>query len=289
MTLRQDSGLGPTIPRRRLGNALRELRDDRGKTLADVAADLLFSTSKLSRLEKGQGPTQERDIRDLLDYYDQADTDLGERMRRWAEEGRESAWWQKEELLPPVTDHYIRYETAAAEIRGYVVHFVPSLLQTADYARALISAMSTTDQAEVDRLVELRLRRQEVIARAEYPVGIDVVLDESVLHRVVGSAPVMRGQLESLARSSELPNVSLRVARFTAGPHPALREGTFSHFRFRRAIDPDVVNIEGGVTDQYIEQPEQVDVYRRLLDGLRAIALDPLASTELILAMAGSY
>lgn len=289
MPLRQDQGLGPAIPRRRLGNVLRTLRDERDKTLAEVAGDLLFSTSKLSRLEKGQAPARERDLRDLLRYYGQTDTDLGKRMRRWAKEGREVPWWQREPLLPPVTDHYLRYETAAAEIRGYAVHFVPSLLQTAEYATALITAMNTDDPAEVDSLVGLRLRRQEVITRAQYPVAIDIVMDESVLHRVVGSAQVMRGQLEALARSSNLPNVSLRVVRFSAGPHPALAEGTFSLFRFRRAIDPDVVNIEGSVTDLYVEQPDQVEVYRNLLDGLRAASLDPPSSAEFILERAGSY
>jgi len=289
MAVRQSQGMGPVIPRRRLGNTLRALRAGSGRTLAQVASDLLFSTSKLSRLEKGQAPAFERDVRDLLRYYDQSETALGERMRRWAQEGREIAWFQREPLLSPVTEHYLRYETAAAQVHGYVVHFVPSLLQTADYARALILAMGSHDRSEVERLVDVRMRRQEIVTRVEYPVAVDIVMDESVLHRVVGSPPVMREQLHCLVRSARRPNVSVRVVRFSTGPHPALAEGAFSLFRFRREIDPDVVNIEGSVTDLYVEQPDQVEVYRRLLDGLRDTALDPHDSAELILDRAACY
>ncbi|MGQ0574812.1 MAG: helix-turn-helix domain-containing protein [Pseudonocardia sp.] len=289
MPVRQDSGLGPAIPRRRLGNALRELRDGRGKTLADVAGELLISTSKLSRLEKGQGPAQERDVRDLLDYYGQADTELGERMRRWAGEGREAPWWQQQEPLPSVTNQYMQYETAAAEISGYVAHFVPSLLQTPDYARAMYTALNADDPDGIESLVGLTMRRQEVITRASYPVGLDVVVDESVLHRLVGSPAVMHAQLVALADATERPNVVVRIFPFAAGPHAAIAEGVFSLFHFRRTIDHDVVNIEGRVVDAYVEQPADVQIYRRLLSGLRDSALSAADSTVFIRRVAQGY
>lgn len=283
-------GLGPAIPRRRLGAELRRLRHGKGKRLSEVADDLLISTSKLSRLEKGQGPARDRDMRDLLDYYGEADTELGERMWTWAREGRETPWWQETtEVLPPAVDQYIRYETAAAEIRGYVVHFVPTLLQTADYARAVYEIMEPGEPEEIERLVELTKRRQDVLTQDDYPVTLDVVIDESVLHRVVGTREVMRAQLDALARASEMPNVRLRVYRFETGPHRAMAEGVFTLFHFRKAIDQDVVNIEGRLNDVYVEQPEIVSVYRDLLDGLRQQALDPGASIALIRDIARKY
>jgi transcriptional regulator with XRE-family HTH domain len=282
-------GLGPAIPRRRFGAELRRLRTEQGKLLGQVAKELMISTSKLSRLEKGHGAPQDRDVRDLLEYYQLTGTELGDRMWRWALEGRETPWWHEApEPVPPAIDQYLQYETAASLIRGYAT-FVPSLLQTAGYAQALVTAMDTVDPEEVASHVDLRIRRQSAISRDEYPVSLDTILDESVFHRMVGTAATMREQLISLANASELPTVSLRVFPFAAGPHPALREGAFSVFEFRRNIDQDVVYIESEVADSYIDQPEQVERYRRLLDGLSARSLDPTASAGFIRRMSDSY
>jgi transcriptional regulator with XRE-family HTH domain len=280
-------GLGPAIPRRRFGAELKRLREERGQTLAEVAAELLISTSKLSRLEKGHAAPQDRDVRDLLNYYDQSDTELGDRMRRWAQEARAAPWWQEQvEGTLPVPEQYMQYETAAALIRGFADHFVPTLLQTEGYARGLVRALESDDPAEIEALVELRLRRQEVITRNDYPVSLDVVLDESVFHRMVGPREVMREQIDSLAASTDLPNVTLRVFPFAAGPHPAVSEGTFSLFHFRRAIDPDIVNIENKF---FIEQAARVEVYRKLLDDLADVAFRPDESAEFIRRMATGY
>lgn len=288
MPVRASQGLGPAIPRRRLGQVLRTLRDEQGKTLAQVAGDLLFSTSKLSRLEKGQGPAGERDLRDLLRYYGQVDTDLGDRMRRWAVEGREVAWWQQEAVSPAI-DQYIQYETAAAQISGYVINFVPSLLQTPDYARAMYTAMGADGPRDVDHLVALTRRRQEVMTRAAYPASLDVVVDESVLHRMVGGHGVMRVQLAALVEAAAMPNVVIRVYPFAAGPHPALAEGVFTLFHFRRSIDRDVVALERRLVDAYVDDPDDVDNYRELLERLRGSALAPPASAEFLRRMAQAY
>ncbi|MBV9312419.1 MAG: helix-turn-helix domain-containing protein [Pseudonocardia sp.] len=288
MTVSQ--GLDPASPRRLFGAELRRLRREQGKLLSDVAKHVMFSPSKLSRLEKGQSVPQERDVRDLLDYYGQSGTELGDRMHRWALEGREAlqAWREATDTVPSTIEQYMQYETAASLIYGYVSHFVPSLLQTASYARALISALNSTDPDEIAALVDLRLRRQEVISRDEFPVSLDIIIDESVFHRVVGTPTIMREQIARLADASELPNVTLRVHPFSAGPHAALSEGTFTIFQFRQPIDQEVVNIESMITEVYIDQPERVARYRESLDGLKAIALSPAESTQFIRRMSHS-
>lgn len=275
-------GLGPAIPRRRLGAELRRLRRERDKNLAEVAGDLLISTSKLSRLEKGHSPAQERDIRDLLTYYGEAGTELGERMRRWAAEGREEPWWQqKSGDVPPLIDQYLQYETAAKKIDGFAVHYVPTLLQTADYARAQLREFNPDKLDEVEGLVEVVRHRQEVLTRKQYPASLDVVIDEAALRRVVGSRGIMLDQLERLVKASAQPNVTLRALPFSAGMHRALSQGSFTYFTFRRDIDSDIVNIEGYVTDTYVEG-DQVEPYRTLLDELRSRALDPSTTRRFI-------
>jgi transcriptional regulator with XRE-family HTH domain len=281
-------GLGPAIPRRRFGAELRRLRTEQGKRLQQVAKDLMISTSKLSRLEKGQGVPQDRDVRDLLDYYGLTDTDLGRRMWAWAEESRETPWWSDaSDALPTPLDRYMQYETAAAVIRGYAALAVPTLLQTAAYSRALFSRLY--DPAEADRLVALTPGRQDALNRDVYPVSLDLVIDEAVLHRVVGSAEVMREQLVYLADASHRDNVTLRIFPFAAGHNPVMLEGVFTYFHFRRDIDADVVNLEGKVIDQYIEQPDALAQYRALLDALRERALDQDASREFVTDMASRY
>lgn len=282
-------GLGPAIPRRRLGAELRRLRQTKGKRLNEVADDLLISSSKLSRLEKGQGAARDRDVRDLLNYYGESETELGERMWNWVREGRETPWWsQTSDTMPTPVEHYMQYEMAAAQIRGYGALAVPTLLQTPAYSRALFSSLYS-DPAEIDRLVELMPRRQEALTREEYPASLDVVIDEAVLHRIVGSNAVMREQLLILGEAGQRDNVVLRVLPFTAGHHPVMLEGVFTYFHFRRDIDNDLVNVEGKVLDQYVEQPEAVAEYRRLLDALQERALPPDASQQFIAEQAIRY
>ncbi|WP_028927158.1 DUF5753 domain-containing protein [Pseudonocardia acaciae] len=276
-------GLGPVIPRRRFGTELRRLRRERDKNLSEVAHDLLISTSKLSRLEKGHSAAQERDVRDLLRYYGQVDTELGKRMRQWAKEGREEPWWQQTSSgVPPITEHYMQYEIAASKINGFVIHFVPTLLQTADYARALLTALHPTrTAAEIDTLVSVVLQRQEVLTREQYPASLDMIIDEAALRRQADSQAIMLDQLEQLVSAGNEPNVTLRVLPFSAGPHQAHAEGSFTYFTFRRDIDSDIVNIEGYVTDSYVEG-DQVQPYWTLLEELRARALDPASTLRFI-------
>ena len=282
-------GLGPAIPRRRFGAELRRLRTERGMLLGQVAKDLMISSSKLSRLEKGHGAPQDRDVRDLLGYYGLTDTELGERMWRWAREGRETPWWTgASDAMPTPVERYMQYETAAAEIRGYAALAMPTLLQTSAYSQALFPRLYP-DPVEVNRLLALMPGRQDALNREEYPVSLDLVIDEAVLHRQVGTAEIMREQLLAMVDASRRRNVTVRVFPFSAGHNPVMLEGVFTYFHFRRDIDADLVNVEGTVADQYIEQPEAVADYRRLLDDMHEHALDPDASRRFVVDIAGRY
>ncbi len=280
--------LGPVIPRRRLGAELKRLRQERDKKLAEVAHDLLISNSKLSRLETGQAVPTDRDMRDFLRYYDLETTGLGERLKRWAVEAREEPWWQ-DAPIPTITDHYISFETAADQIRAYVANFVPSLLQTEDYARSLLTALKRGAGSDLELQIQVLLRRQQAVTRLDSPVDIDMIIDESVFHRMAGSASTMREQLKYMAKAAERPNVVLRVFPFASGPHPAMQEGTFSLFHYNRKIDPDVVFLEGMDNDDYLDHVDQVQKYKAALDDLSKRSLRPDQSRQFIRSMADTY
>jgi len=159
---------GPLGPRRGIATALRQLREDSGKNLNKVARDLMISTSKLSRLENAQGRPLPRDIRDLIGYYEIEGTPLAEDLRRWVTDAQSPGWWTDydDEVLSPVLgglglDEHLAYEVDAAVERIYTLPFVPALLQTEDYARAIFRDMEHRPEEEIDQLVEVRKRRQQ--------------------------------------------------------------------------------------------------------------------------------
>jgi transcriptional regulator with XRE-family HTH domain len=225
---------GPLLPRRRLGVELKKLREDAKLRLDDVANQLMISNSKLSRLENGQGIPQLRDVRDLINFYQVAGTPLAERLMRWTREGRRQGWWHDySNVLDEQTDAYLALESGASVMRTFAPTVLPGLLQTEDYARALLRETKPrhTDK-EVDQLVQVRLRRQQLFLHAEEPLRLLAVVDESVLHRVVGSKEVMRHQLETLIELSRLPNVTIQVFPFDAGAHEGMI-GTFNVIQIR--------------------------------------------------------
>jgi transcriptional regulator with XRE-family HTH domain len=195
---------GPLLPRRRLGAELRRLRGDR--TLEEVAAETLISTSKLSRLENGQGVPQPRDIRDLIDFY-RADRFTSDRLRRWMNDGRRQAWWKEySDVMSESFDVFLDYESGASIIRTYTSMIVPGLLQTEAYAARLIRTLSPQHTADqVDRQVRLRLRRQSILFDDEDDaIRLLAVIDEAALHRIlfIGADDDARGQLEHLHQLS---------------------------------------------------------------------------------------
>jgi len=279
---------GPAGPRRRLGVELRQLRRMAELQLAEVARELDCSASKISRLENGKGIPRMPDVVALMQIYGVTDDDRQARITRLVHESREQGWWERytdgvqAERFVMKAPRYTALETEAVRVRSFEVAWVHGLLQVPAYTRAVLAALLSADRTpdEVDRLVELRRRRQEVLTERMPPLQLEVVLDESVLGRVVGSPAVMAAQLRFLRERSALPNILVRVLPFAAGLHRA-HAGPFQILEFPDQVGADVVFIEGPAGDTY-ENESDVDMYKDVLVDVADRALDPEASREIV-------
>ena len=269
----------PTVRRRELGALLRKLRTEKGLTVEQAAERLMFSMSKLSRIETGHGVPTRRDIRDLCDLYGVTDEAERDRMKKLAEEGKRQAWWQSYDL-PYST--YVGLEAEATAISDFQSSVVPGLLQTADYARAgHEGAMPRLSPGEIERRIEAKLTRQAILTQeSPPPPSFMTVLDEAVLHRMVGGPVVMGVQLERLIEAANLPNVTIQVIPFTLGAHPGV-ESNFNILEMP-ASTPGVVFVEGLVGSIYLERPEELASYQQIFDRLQGIALSPKDTIKLI-------
>ena len=273
---RNSSGSSPTVRRRELGALLRALRNERGLTVDQVAAELLCSPSKVSRMETGHRGATARDIRDLCELYGVADPAERSRLASLAAEGKRQGWWQTYELDYFAT--YVGLEEAATAMRQYQSTVVPGLLQTPDYARAMAEVLEV-GPGRVDELVEVKLRRQHLLA-AKPSVPLSVIIDEAVLHRLVGGSQAMSDQLQYLIDVTESSNVTIQVVPYSVGAHPAM-ESTFAILDFGEPV-PSVVYVEGLVGFLYLERPQDITRYEHVFDRLRHIALSPQESIKLI-------
>jgi transcriptional regulator with XRE-family HTH domain len=282
---------GPLVPRRRLGAELRTLRDRVGLTIEEVAKELECSVSKVSRLETGQGIPKGRDVRDLLDRYGVTDQAYRDRLMRWVRDGQRQGWWHNfsdvlapdpgDPLLPDNFSRYVALEQDASEVRAFEITLVHGLLQTEDYARAVLTTLSTADSEAADRLVELRMRRQDRLYVDEDPLKIHVILDEGALHRQVGNKQVMRTQLKRLLDDAQRPNITVQVLPFSVGMHPAT-VSPFGVLAFPGSDDNDLVYVEGHLGDLYLEKEHDVEVYERMFDQLVAMSLTAEQSVTFI-------
>jgi transcriptional regulator with XRE-family HTH domain len=272
----------PTARRRELGALLKALRSAKGWTAEQVADRVLISPSKLSRLETGQRGASARDVRDLCNLYE-VDDEQRRHLMDLAREGKQRAWWQS---LP--YSQYAGLEAAATSISDYGLGMVPGLLQTADYARAIVRAAVPKWVPEVvEQRVEARIARQHLLRMDNAP-RFEAVVDESVLHRVVGSPAVMQAQLERLLELSDLPNVTLRVIPYQAGALPA-GNNKFIILGFAQSAVPDTVFIEGLTGDLYLDDPRDVETYELTFRTLTQLAAGPEATRDIIAAMIPNY
>jgi transcriptional regulator with XRE-family HTH domain len=270
----------PTGRRRRLGAELRRLREAAGLTIDRVAEALECSQSKVSRIETGQVSATPRDVRDMLELYQVSDAQR-EAMVQIAREARQRGWWQKFVDVPDGVPAYIGLEVAATSIDIYMSLIVPALLQTADYARAVIGAVRPDlPGGEIDRRVELRMRRQALLDQ-EQPPALRVLLDDTVLRRPVGGPAVMAAQRRRLLEDAARPAVTIRVLEVESGAHAGM-DGPFTIFGFPAAAERDVVALDSAADALYLEDPEDVARYRRVLELLLPAAVPPEASAELI-------
>jgi transcriptional regulator with XRE-family HTH domain len=267
----------PTVRRRELGALLRKLRTEKGLTVEQAAEQLMFSMSKLSRMETGHGVATPRDIRDVCSLYEVTDKAERERMLKLAAEGKQAGWWQSYDL-PYST--YVGLEAEATAISDFQSSVVPGLLQTADYARAgHEGAMPRLSPKEIERRIEAKLTRQALLEQDD-PPDFSAVLDEAVLHRMVGGPAVMSAQLGRLIEAANRPKVTIQVIPFTLGAHPGV-ESNFNILEMPSPT-PGVVFVEGLVGSIYLERSEELTRYRQIYERLQAISLSPKDTIALI-------
>jgi transcriptional regulator with XRE-family HTH domain len=274
--------MGPTVRRRRLGSELRRLREAHSIKLEEVAEHLGVAASTLSRIETGKAPTKSLYLNAMLEMYGVNDPGQRQVLVDMAREGHRKGWWSVyDDVLPTGFGIYVGLEVEAAGLRSYEAEAVNGLFQTPDYARAILQEVFNRDSNEqVERLVDLRMKRQDVLDRSP-ALDVWLILDEAVIRRAIGGPEVMRGQLARLTEASKMPNVTIQVLPFSSGSHAGLR-GPFSILEFPERADPDVAYVESVAGILYLEKDREVRSCAEAFDRLRATALSPGASAELI-------
>ncbi|GAA1701632.1 helix-turn-helix transcriptional regulator [Kribbella yunnanensis] len=270
---------GPTALRIMLGGQLRRMREQAGISRADAGWQIRASESKVSRMELGRVGFKERDVSDLLDLYGMRDDDERFRLMELARAANNPGWWSRYgDVMPTWFTNYVGLEVAATLIRTYEVMFVPGLLQTEEYARAVVQLGKTyLPNEEVAQRVALRVTRQKILSRST-PARLWVVIDESVLHRPVGGAEILRAQIEHLMTVAREPNITLQIMPFSSVGYPGAG-GAFSILRFPDGDLPDIVYIEHAASALYLDKLEEVDEYAAIMEGL-TIAAAPVSATE---------
>lgn len=276
---------GPTVLRMLLGAQLRRLRETAGVTRDDAGYHIRASGSKISRMELGRVSFKERDVTDLLDYYGIDDAAEKEKLVQLTREANATPWYQKfQDVVPDWFHVFVGLEEAAQLIRVYEVQFVPGLLQTEEYARAVIvQGAPGLDPDEVERRVALRMGRQKLLTR-ENPPRYWVVMDEAALRRPMGGRDVHVGQIERLIDLVGEPNITIQVMPFRYGGHAA-EGGAFTIMRFPETDLPDVVYMEYLTGAHYIDKPEEVERYAAVMERLSVAGTSPDRTREILSGM----
>lgn len=274
------SSVNPTVRRRRLGQELRKLRELKGMTAEEVAERLLVSQSKISRLENGRRSISQRDVRDLCGVYGVEDHRIVDSLMQMAKESRQQGWWHAFGDIPYSV--YIGLETDAASLRVYEASLVPGLLQTPNYASAVTEgSWPEATAADIERRVQVRMRRQERITDPDNPLRLWAVIDESALRRIVGSRAIMQEQMRKLVEFSLQPHITVQVLPYDVGAHPGMY-GKFCILEFNDPQDASTVYLEGITSDLYLEKPNDVQTYSVMYEHLRMQALNAENSRQFI-------
>jgi transcriptional regulator with XRE-family HTH domain len=280
-----DARSGPTALRMALGAQLRRLREASDVTTGEAAEAIRATHSKISRLERGRSAARQRDVADLLTLYGVTDEAERERLLMLTRQAAVPGWWQQyNDVLPRWFELYVGLEKAASIIRTYEMQFIHGLMQTEDYARAVILiANSHAPAAEIDRRISIRMKRQQLLTQPDAP-ELWAVLDEAALRRAPGGRMVMRAQLEHLLQITDLPNVTLQIVPFDVGPHAAAG-GPFTILRFSEPDLPDLVYLEQLHSALYLDQPDDVISYTTVMNQLCVQAETGSASRERLRAL----
>jgi transcriptional regulator with XRE-family HTH domain len=272
---------GPTVQRLVLGSQLHRLRESRGISAEQAAEAIRGSHSKISRMEHGRVGFKDRDVNDLLTLYGVTDSEERAALLNLAREANTPGWWHAySDVLPAWLEPYVGLEAAASVLRTYEVQFVPGLLQTEEYARALIRQGAAASEDEIERRAELRLSRQEILSGGN-PPQVWAVVDEGALRRPVGGREVIRRQLEHLIAMTDHPAITIQILPFTAGSHSAMG-GPFTILRFAEPDLNDVVYIEQLTSALYLDKPSEVDSYLEVMEQL-CLQAEPAGNTVKIL------
>lgn len=276
------SGGGPTVLRMVLGGRLRRLREDRGITREAAGEAIRGSHSKISRLELGRTGCRQRDLVDLLDFYEVADPEERERYLELARQANASGWWARDnDWLPKWFDTYLGLEQAARRIRGYEPRAVPELLQTPEYARSLLTLSHPGEPEEsIERRVALRMRRQDILT-GPHPPQLWMIVEEAALRRRIGGSTVWRAQLDHLLRIEAQPNITIQILADHVGG-PALTDGAFTVLRFAETDLPDIVYLQQLTSALYLDKIADLDVYYAVLNQLSLLAPQPEHTRRLL-------
>lgn len=273
---------GPTVLRMLLGAQLRRLREASGVTREGAGWEIRASESKISRMELGRVGFKERDVADLLTLYGVTEPDEREALLKLARDANSPGWWHRYgDVLPSWFQSYLGLEAAAALIRSYEVQFVPGLLQTPEYARAVVLlGHGRAAPAEIERRVALRMQRQRLLRREDPPL-LWAVVDEAALRRPIGGPQVMRGQVAALIEATRSPHIRLQVIPFAAGGHAAAG-GAFTILRFGDQDLPDIVYIEQLTSALYLDKRDDLDYYAVAMERLCVEAEPPERTPEIL-------
>ena len=276
--------VSPLMLRRRLRTELFNARTDKKLTQQQVAEAMDWSLSKMNRIEQAKTGISINDLRMLLRLYDVTDEGETERLVGMARQAKQSPWWPRRfsEVASKELLDLIDYEFAASGIRQFETSFVPGILQTEDYASAVLHVFHGEDSApeRVAALVDLRTRRRDLLSGGNAP-KFSFLLDESVIKRLVGSPSVMREQLESLVKVAELPNVMLQIVPFSAGLHPGMK-GPFEVVEFDDMPDENIVFIDRPGGSLISDDPKTTESYLKDYRRIAEKSLTPADSTERI-------
>lgn len=276
------AGGAPTVLRVVLGKRLQDLREKAGLSFEQAGRALDVTHATVRRMEKAEVGLKIPYVEKLLRTYGVDDPEEVEGFLALAREANKNGWWHRfRDVLPEWFNTFVSLEVEANLIRAYEPHYIPGLLQTEDYARAVLRAgMPHAPESEIERNVALRMERQELLTRDNPPM-LWVVMDETVLRRPIGGSETMRAQIARLIDVAEAPHIQLQVMPFDAGPHPAMY-GPFHIFRFPIPELPDIAYTETLVSGSYFDQRDDVSAFLEALDRMCAQAA-PAQTTQAIL------
>ncbi|MCT9007168.1 helix-turn-helix domain-containing protein [Streptomyces rhizosphaerihabitans] len=281
MSENRSGGSAPTVLRMVLGKRLRQLREQAGVSFEEAARAIEVTALTVRRIEKAEVGLRIPYVRELLRTYGVPAAEIDDFLAL-AREANQPGWWYKyRDVLPEWFSAYVSLESEASVIRLYEPHYVPGLLQTHDYATALMRVgFPNEPEADIARRVALRMKRQDLLAKSEAP-AVWAILDETVLRRPVGGPEVMRAQFDRLTEVLDMPKVRIQIMPFGAGAHPGAF-GPFHHFRFGFSELPDIVYTESLVGAVYVDRPDDVVSYLEVLDRM-SVQAEPVARTRAIL------